>query len=101
MQYNKLVRDKIVGIIETRGETVRYHIANDAEYRVALREKLREETEEFVEANNIEEMADVFEVIDVLIELNGWNPEEIRAYQKVKRQERGGFSERIILDETN
>lgn len=104
MKYNKLVRDKIPEIIKQKGlpgqgEELKMHIANEAEYREKLREKLREEVEEWIKEESAEEMADVFEVITAILENQNWTIEQIVAIQKEKREARGGFKNRIILDE--
>jgi len=100
MKYNKLVRDKIIEIIEEKGDRASYHLASDEEYRKKLNEKLLEEVKEFLVDQNKEEMADVFEVIVSLLKLNNWNEEEILLLQKEKREKRGGFDKRIILEES-
>lgn len=100
MKYNKLVRDKIPKIIEADNKPPITHIADDVEYRQKLNEKLLEEVNEYLKDEDPKEIADVYEVIDGIIELNGFSKEKILAIQAKKRHNRGAFKKRIILDET-
>ena len=92
--YNKLVRDNIIERIQAKGEEVRFHIADEAEYAEKLLEKFAEEVQEFTADQSPEELADVFEVITALLELHNWNLEDIVKLQKEKRASRGGFSKK-------
>ena len=47
--YNKLVRDKIVDIINKEGKQATYRVLNDEEYLNELNKKLIEESHEFIE----------------------------------------------------
>ncbi len=100
MKFEKLVRDKIPQIIESKGETAITHIAEEREFREKLREKLDEEIEEFDKNPSAEEMADIQEVLQALAEVHGIKWDRVKELQKKKAQERGGFTQRIILDET-
>ena len=93
--YNKLVRDKIPEILDMKGISYEKRIASDEEYKTELIKKLIEESKEFSEAGDPEELADVIEVVKALRQLPEYaNVEVIR--QK-KNEERGGFEKKIIL----
>jgi predicted house-cleaning noncanonical NTP pyrophosphatase (MazG superfamily) len=100
MIYHKLVRDKIPEHIFKKGGTPITHIADDAEYWQKLKEKLYEEVVEFDQAENMEELADVLEVIAAIIKYKNFPPAELSEIKKKKTEERGRFNERIILDES-
>ncbi len=99
MKYNKLVRDKIPEIIKKKGETPLTHIASNEEYWKKLKEKLSEEVDEFLNEDNKEELVDVLEVIDAICYFKGLSKEELNVIKKEKQKKRGGFKDRIILDE--
>lgn len=100
MKYNKLVRDKISEYIKKKGGNPITHIANEAEYWRKLKEKLLEEVEEFNKDENIEELADIFEVLDAIAEYKGFDKDEVNRIRDKKTEEKGKFKERIILDES-
>jgi predicted house-cleaning noncanonical NTP pyrophosphatase (MazG superfamily) len=97
MSQGKLVRDKIPQIIRSKGlEPVIYTAGND-EYDTRLRDKLREEVEEFIASDSDpEELADVLEVVYALAERAGTDRQQLEKLRMAKAEERGGFSDRII-----
>ena len=96
--YNKLVRDKIPEIIEADGKTCKTRILSDEEYIAALEAKLNEEVAEYQADKNLEEMADVLEVLRAICLARGYSLEELEAVRTNKVEERGGFVKKIFLE---
>jgi predicted house-cleaning noncanonical NTP pyrophosphatase (MazG superfamily) len=101
MKYNKLVRDKIPKIIKESGKSPIIHVANEEEYWKKLKEKLTEEVNEFLNESNDDELSDVLEVIDAICKFKKFNKKRIDEIKKQKAEKRGGFDNKIILDEVN
>ena len=103
MLYGKLVRDKIPDEIKENGNTPITHRAEDTEYFNALINKIKEETNELAVASYTrkEEMADVLEVVYAIRDYLNLDPEEIEQIRQIKRDKKGGFENRIILEEVN
>ena len=96
--YNKLVRDNIPEIIEKNGGKPKYRvIENDEEFKKALKAKLVEEIDEFLNANTeeevIEELADIYEIM-TYFEADF----KFITTACVKRKSKGGFCKRIFLE---
>jgi predicted house-cleaning noncanonical NTP pyrophosphatase (MazG superfamily) len=100
MKYNKLVRDKIPEYIKSRGGKPVTHIAGNEEYWRKLREKLQEEVSEFLEAESPQEMADIYEVLDAMCDWKQFDKNQVQEIKNTKFEERGGFQNRIVLDES-
>ena len=97
-KYKKLVRDKIPEIIKNNGEEPIFWILEDEEYLKELNIKLIEEANEFIEAGNVEELADIMEVLEALAQVHNINFDDVRKEQKVKREKRGAFENKLYLD---
>ena len=97
MLYSKLVRDKIPQIIEEDGKRAITYTLSDKEYEVFLERKLDEETLEYHESKNTEELADILEVVIALAEQKGLSFEDLMALRKEKAEKKGSFSEKIFL----
>lgn len=96
--YNKLVRDKIPEIIKNSNKTFDSHIAPKKEALELLHKKLDEEVAEFHKDNNLEELADIMEVIFALSKNLGYSEEDLLNKRLEKREARGGFDENIVLE---
>ena len=97
--YNKLVRDRIPEIIEKTGKRCEIEILNDEEYLKAIDAKLDEELAEYHKEQNLEELADLLEVIYAAALARGYSLEELENIRIRKAQERGAFNKRILLKE--
>ena len=96
--YNKLVRDKIPEIIEATGKSFDIHYAKKEELLPLLETKLNEEVSEYLEDQNLEELADVMEVLFGLASALGYSEEDLINKRNAKREERGGFEKGIVLE---
>lgn len=99
VQHNKLVRDRIPEIIETSGKTCVTEILSDEDYLRMLDAKLDEELAEYHQDQNIEELADLLEVIRAAAVARGYSIEELEKIRAEKAAKRGGFEKRILLKE--
>ena len=95
--YNKLVRDKIPGIIEKDGKKAVCEILNDENFLALLDQKLIEEMDEYQESKDVEELADLLEVIYAVSEARGISREKLEKIRCLKAEERGAFQEKIML----
>lgn len=96
--YNKLVRDKIPEIISASGKKAHCRILGKEDYITELDRKLDEECEEYQADKNIEELADILEVIYAIAEARGYSAAELERVRLEKSEKRGGFSQRIFLE---
>ena len=97
--YNKLVRDKIVDIIEAEGRIAKYRILDGEAYRQALNKKLQEEVKEYLEDNSVEELADIVEVVYGLLNCMNVSVQDFEKIRMDKREKRGAFEKRVFLEE--
>lgn len=95
--YNKLIRDNNVKLMEDKGCKVRYETLDDKRYGEELDKKLKEEVNEYLADYNIEEMADVMEVIYAILDFRGLSMEEVDKIRIKKRERKGAFKKKIFL----
>lgn len=97
--YNKLVRDRIPEIIESSGKTCSTEILSPEDYLRMIDAKLDEELAEYHKDQNIEELADLLEVIHAAVIARGYTLEDLEQIRAEKAAKRGGFEKRILLKE--
>ncbi len=99
--YNKLVRDKILEIIEADGLAYNARILESSELLKEVKAKMIEEAKEFHAADiaheSVEELADILELVHTAINALDISYEELEAIRKQKKTKRGGFEKAIYL----
>ena len=98
-KHRKLVRDQIPEIICAAGKVCVTETLSDEEYLRMLDAKLDEELAEYHKDQNIEELADLLEVIYAAAKARGYTIEELERIRVAKAAERGAFEKRILLIE--
>ena len=96
-KYNKVVRDKIPEIIEESGKKYSLKHLDDTSFLAELEKKLIEEINEYSESKDVEELADLLEVIYRISELRGVNSDELDEIRKDKAEKRGKFDSNLFL----
>lgn len=101
-KYAKLVRDNIPGWHRESGHAVKGRQLTKDELRVALIEKLHEETDEVDGALSteelVEEIGDVQQIIDDLCTVMGIAKEDVAAVIAKKTGRKGGFLQGEYID---
>lgn len=101
--HRKLVRDLVPALIQQGGEVAVTRVLDGAEYAASLFTKLAEEADELRTAapqERLEELSDVLEVVRALAAHYGHTLEEVQAAADAKAALRGGFGQRLWLEET-
>jgi len=96
--YNKAIRDNIPQIIKKSGKNYNIKELDNSEFLVELEKKLVEELTEYQESKNVEELADVLEVIYRISNLKGFDLDKVRL-EKIEK--RGKFEKNLFLVDTS
>ncbi|AHF06024.1 nucleoside triphosphate pyrophosphohydrolase [Desulfitobacterium metallireducens] len=97
-QYNKLVRDNIPDIIRNDGNIPVTRVLGNDEYIACLHEKLQEEVAEYLKDNSLEELCDVWEVLEAISSVMEFSKDEIERTKLEKAEKNGVFKDRIFLE---
>ena len=97
-EFDKLVRDEIPDVIESNGEDPTIHVVDGEEYSDRLVEKLDEEVQEYRDSRDVEELADVLEVVHAIRKERGISSDELAEIRSRKAEQRGRFDEGVVLE---
>lgn len=93
----KIVRDRIPELITGSGKQPIYEVVSVEDAIIGLETKLEEELDEYLADHSLEEMADLLEVMHGILYLKGISWEMLEKVRIQKRNERGGFEQRLLL----
>lgn len=100
-KQNKLIRDKIITLMESYGSRLYSMSLNDQDFQKQLKIKLLEEAAEVAHAQNsqdlLEELVDVLEIVHTLAKHNNISLEQLTKAQEQKRNEKGGYETKTFL----
>lgn len=103
-KYNKLIRDRILEIIQKAGEKPYWRVLNKKEYLIEIKKKILEEAKELTQAKKkkdiVNEIVDIQELTDILTSELGLKKSEIKKQQKMKKKKKGGFKKKLFLIKT-
>ena len=100
-QYNKLIRDKIPEIIQAEGRKCTVEVLSDEDYLSHLNRKLVEEVNEYIESGDVEELADLEEVLRAILDAKGVDYNAFEEIRLNKVNKRGAFKKRLLLKDTD
>ncbi len=100
-QYDKLIRDKIPEIIKESGRNCKVEVLSDEECMKYLNKKLLEEANEYLESGEVEELADLEEVLRGILKLKGVSYDDFEKIRNEKVEKRGAFDKKLLLKETD
>ena len=93
------MRDRIPEIIEeNEEETAVWKQVSDSRAEQLLREKLVEESQEFVEEDELAELADLYAVMKEYMDRKNISISDLEKIESEKRKKRGGFKDNILLE---
>lgn len=99
--YYKLIRDQIPQKIEQKGETCEVRTLEDEEYGQELLKKVREEASGLATVRSreglIEELSDLYAVLDALVEQQCISSAELAQSRAENMRKKGGFTKRLFL----
>ncbi len=98
-KYDKLIRDKIPEIIEKSGKKTIIEVLDDHTFKQYLDDKLSEELQEYLASDNVEELADLIEVVYAILKHKKVSLADFDNIRMKKVVERGAFDKKLRLKE--
>ena len=102
VHYNKLIRDRIPGVMRFKGKQFSVRVLGQKEFGQELLKKLLEEAREVAHATSkaelTSELADVMDVIEEVCRIRRISKSTIKKQQKKHLETKGGFKKQYFLE---
>lgn len=95
--YGKLVRDNVPQMLESQGNKCDVDTLQEEIVLEYLYIKLQEEIFDLVDTGDIDELADILEIVYSIGEKYGYSSEDLYKRKIEKKEEYGGFKKNILL----
>ena len=100
--YNKMIRDNIPEIIAASNKKANVRTLSNDEFFYELKKKLIEESTELLETSSkedvIEELADIYELIEFIKKEAGIDEAAVLKFKEEKNKKRGSFIKKLFLE---
>lgn len=101
--YHKLVRDRILDILESKNLTYSAKVLSDANFEQAIKAKFNEEIIEYQQTDStedaLEELVDLLELVYAAANIHNTTPQQLELLRQDKVQRKGAFENRHYLIE--
>ena len=103
-RYDKLIRDNIPHILIEKNIVAEIRTLEDHEFLAYVKKKIVEEAQEVQESKNreggLKECADLIEILECFMNIHDISWNQINNARKQKNEERGAFTKKLLLIET-
>lgn len=95
---DRLVRDKLLEKMLSNGDKISYHVADDEEYKMKLKDHVLSSAKEFHTTGNVERIVDILDSIEHLLESHGLSMNDIERIKQDNHKKKGTFRKKLVLD---
>lgn len=95
---DRLVRDKLLEKMLSSGDKISYHVADDEEYKMKLKDHVLVSAKEFHSTGNVERIVDILDSIEHLLESHGLSMDDVERIKQDNHKKKGTFRKKLVLD---
>lgn len=97
IEFEELVREKIPDILVDNGFDPNTRVLSEHEYLEELKKKILEELLAYLDDGYIENLIEVYDLLEEIFEVNGINYDELQEFRYNYYIEKGSYKKRVYL----